>query len=178
MIGDSALTLIMIRIKTAMEKFYTPRTDLNTMLLASGFFALFSILTMNDVSAAERETQSLAMNLDEVEWGPSGGGNGTPLGLRTSRQGIDPETGGITYYAMFPAGTHFDLHWHTYDEHVVVVKGKVTIVLGDQAHDLEAGSYVVIPGKLNHSWDVPAGDSEVVILVRRVGPADFHFVAE
>ena len=83
------------------------------MLLASGFFALFSILTMNDVSAAERETQSLAMNLDEVEWGPSGGGNGTPLGLRTSRQGIDPETGGITYYAMFPAGTHFDLHWHT-----------------------------------------------------------------
>ena len=58
------------------------------------------------------------------------------------------------------------------------MNGKVTIVLGDQAHDLEAGSYVVIPGKLNHSWDVPAGDSEVVILVRRVGPADFHFVAE
>ncbi len=58
MIGDSALTLIMIRIKTAMENFYTLRTDLNTMLLASGFFALFSILTMNDVSAAERETQS------------------------------------------------------------------------------------------------------------------------
>jgi quercetin dioxygenase-like cupin family protein len=58
------------------------------------------------------------------------------------------------------------------------VKGRVTIVLDDQAHDLEEGSYVVIPGKLNHSWDVPAGDSEVIILVRRVGPADFHFVTE
>jgi mannose-6-phosphate isomerase-like protein (cupin superfamily) len=178
MIVDSALTLIMIRIKTAMGKFYTPRIDLNTMVLTSGFLALFSLLTMHNLSATESVTQSLAINLDEVEWGPAGGGNGSPLGLRTSRQGIDPETGGITYYAMFPAGTHFDLHWHTYDEHVVVVKGRVTIVLDDQAHDLEEGSYVVIPGKLNHSWDVPAGDSEVIILVRRVGPADFHFVTE
>ena len=98
--------------------------------------------------------------------------------MRTARQGIDPETGGITYYAMFPAGSHFDTHWHTYDEHVVVVKGEVTIVLGDEATDLTVGSYVVIPGELNHSWDVPAGGSEAVIVVRRVGPADFHFVQE
>jgi len=78
---------------------------------------------------------------------------------------------------MFPAGSHFDLHWHSYDEHVVVVKGQVTIVLGEEAHDLKTGSYVIIPGKLNHSWDVPA-DGEVIILVRRVGPADFHFVKD
>ena len=129
-------------------------------------------------TAAQEATQPLALNLDKVEWGPSGGGNGSPVGVRTARQGIDPETGGITYYAMFPAGSHFDTHWHTYDEHVVVVKGEVTIVLGDEATDLTVGSYVVIPGKLNHSWDVPAGGSEAVIVVRRVGPADFHFVQE
>lgn len=129
-------------------------------------------------TAAQEATQPLALNLDKVEWGPPGGGNGSPVGVRTARQGIDPETGGITYYAMFPAGSHFDTHWHTYDEHVVVVKGEVTIVLGDEATDLTVGSYVVIPGKLNHSWDVPAGGSEAVIVVRRVGPADFHFVQE
>ena len=91
------------------------------------------------------------------------------------RQGIDPDTGGMTYYAKFPAGSHFDLHWHTHNEYVVVVAGKLTIVLGDQSHCLVAGSYIVIPGKMHHSWDVSSGE-DAVILVRRGGPADFHFI--
>jgi mannose-6-phosphate isomerase-like protein (cupin superfamily) len=161
-----------------MGKLFISKVGFNTLLLATVFLIAFASERVLKVSAVELETQPLATNLDEVEWGPPAGGNGSPLGLRTSRQGIDPETGGITYYAMFPAGTHFDLHWHTHDEHVVVVKGQVTIVLGEQVHNLKTGSYIVIPGKLNHSWDVPAGDSEVVILVRRVGPADFHYVKD
>jgi len=148
-----------------------------TSLSATALLIGFGAYNKNNTTAQEA-TQPLALNLDKVEWGPPGGGNGSPVGVRTARQGIDPETGGITYYAMFPAGSHFDTHWHTYDEHVVVVKGEVTIVLGDEATDLTVGSYVVIPGKLNHSWDVPAGGSEAVIVVRRVGPADFHFVQE
>lgn len=161
-----------------MGKLFISKVGFNTLLLATVFLIAFASERVLKVSAVELETRPLATNLDEVEWGPPAGGNGSPLGLRTSRQGIDPETGGITYYAMFPAGTHFDLHWHTHDEHVVVVKGQVTIVLGEQVHNLKTGSYIVIPGKLNHSWDVPAGDSEVVILVRRVGPADFHYVKD
>ena len=117
----------------------------------------------------------LAINLDDVQWGRTGGGNGSPLGLRTSRQGIDPITGGVTYYAMFPAGTHFDLHWHTHDEFVSVQKGSVTLELGDEIFTLHAGAYIVIPGKMNHSWDVPE-HGEVVILVRRAGPADRTYV--
>ena len=131
-----------------------------------------------DGPSAQQVTQPLAVNLDELEWGPPGGGNGSPLGLRTARQGVDPKTGGQTYYAMFPAGSHFDLHWHTYDEHVVVVKGELTIELGDEVYELSTGSYIVIPGKLNHSWDVPEGGDEAVILVRRAGPADFHYVTD
>jgi len=148
-----------------------------TSLSATALLIGFGAYNKNNTTAKEA-TQPLALNLDKVDWGPPGGGNGSPVGVRTARQGIDPETGGITYYAMFPAGSHFDTHWHTYDEHVVVVKGEVTIVLGDEATDLTVGSYVVIPGELNHSWDVPAGGSEAVIVVRRVGPADFHFVQE
>lgn len=114
----------------------------------------------------------------DINWGPPGGGNGYPVGVRSARQGIDPVTGGITYYALFPAGSHFDLHWHTHDEFVVVVQGKVTIQLGDEAHDVEVGSYIVIPGMLNHSWDVPAGGEDAIILVRRAGPADFNFIEQ
>ena len=79
---------------------------------------------------------------------------------------------------MFPAGSHFDLHWHTFDEYVAVVKGPVVIELGEETYTMEAGGYIVIPGKMNHSWDVPAGGEDEIILVRRAGPADFHFVEQ
>ena len=121
-------------------------------------------------------TEPLATDLNDIPWGAPGGGNGFPVGVRTARQGVDPDTGGITYYAMFPAGSHFDLHWHSHDEYVVVVAGELFIQLGEQTHSLSVGSYVVIPGKLPHSWFVPAGEKDAVILVRRAGPADFHFV--
>ena len=121
-------------------------------------------------------TEPLATDLNDVPWGAPGGGNGFPVGVRTARQGVDPDTGGITYYAMFPAGSHFDLHWHSHDEYVVVVAGELSIQLGEQTHSLSVGSYVVIPGELPHSWTVPTGETDAVILVRRAGPADFHFV--
>ncbi len=114
-------------------------------------------------------------NLDSANWGPPGGGNGVPVGVRTASLGVDPANGGVSYYARFPSGSHFDLHWHTHDEFVAVLQGRVTLVLGEQSHDLFPGSYSVIPGSINHSWDVPVGE-DVIILVRRSGPADFHFV--
>lgn len=118
-----------------------------------------------------------AVLLESVEWGPPGGGNGFPVGVRSAPQGTDSVTGGITYYALFPIGSHFDRHWHTHDEYVVVVQGRLTIELGMQTRELGVGSYVVIPGSLPHSWDVSASASEdAIILVRRGGPADFNFI--
>ena len=161
-----------------MKNLFTNGSRFRQILLISALvISLYLTINIHE-SFAEPQTKPLAINLDEIEWGPPGGGNGSPLGLRTSRQGVDPTTGGPTYYAMFPAGTHFDLHWHTYDEHVVVVKGELTIELGDEVYELSTGSYIVIPGKLNHSWDVPEGGDEAVILVRRAGPADFHYVTD
>ncbi len=146
---------------------------LNLAVALSSAFFLQSALQAQESQGSKYE--ALAIDLSEIEWGPAGGGNGFPIGVRSARQGIDPVTGGITYYAKFPAGSHFDLHWHTHDEFVVVVQGSVTIVLGNESHLVSTGSYVVIPGKLNHSWDVPAGE-DAVIVVRRGGPADFNFV--
>jgi len=111
----------------------------------------------------------------DVVWGPPGNTPRYPSGVQTSQLGVDPVTGGPTYLARFPAGSHFDLHWHTHPEYVVVMSGAVTIELGDETHALKRGAYVVIPGGMNHSWDVPP-DEAAVILVRRGGPADFNFV--
>jgi quercetin dioxygenase-like cupin family protein len=133
------------------------------------------LLLSGSISTGLAQTEALAINLSELEWGPPGGGNGVPLGTRTVRQGIDPDTGGITYFAHFPAGTRFDRHWHTHDEFVSVQQGSVRIILGEQSYELEAGAYVVIPGGMEHVWETPE-NTDVIILVRRAGPADFHFV--
>jgi len=138
--------------------------------------ALAVNLPLHGAESPVSQYDPLAVPLSDIQWGPPGGGNGVPVGVQTARQGTDPVTGGITYYAKFPAGSHFDTHWHTHDEFVVVVQGTVTIVLGEEEHLVSAGSYIVIPGKLYHSWDVPEGGEDAVIVVRRGGPADFHFL--
>lgn len=146
--------------------------------LAVALSGTFIVGSLHSEEASASEYAPLAIPLSDIQWGPPGGGNGFPVGVQSARQGTDPVTGGITYYAKFPAGSHFDMHWHTFDEFVVVVQGSVTIVLGEESHAVRTGSYIVIPGKLNHSWDVPAGGEDAVIVVRRGGPADFNFVDE
>lgn len=143
----------------------------------SGIITLVLLADFGLAVAQDSTLASKAVSLEEIEWGAPGGGNGFPVGVRSAQQGIDPVSGGITYYALFPSGSHFDLHWHTHDEFVVVVQGQVTIELGEQMHSLGVGSYIVIPGHLQHSWDVPESTGEdAIILVRRGGPADFNFV--
>ncbi len=119
--------------------------------------------------------EPLAINLDDVEWGEAGDGSIAPAGTRTALQSKNPNTGGISYYAWFPAGGFFDEHWHTHDEYVVLISGKVKIKLGKEIYDLEPGAFIVIPGGMPHYWDIPdTGDA--IILVKRDGPPDFHFV--
>lgn len=140
------------------------------------FLSAAAIMALSAGASAHVEPHTI--DLDELDWSPPGGGNGFPVGVRTATQGYDTVTGGRTYFALFPSGSQFDLHWHTHNEYVVVVAGNPTVRLGEEDHNLSVGSYVVIPGKLNHSSTVPEGEKDAIILVRRAGPADFHFVAE
>ena len=67
------------------------------------------------------------------------------------------------------------MHWHTYTETVVVMEGSVQITLNGVRYTATAGSYIIIPGEAHHEWLVPE-EGDVVLLARRDGPADFHFV--
>lgn len=162
-----------ITIQGGIMRFNSPIKASVVFVTTLASLALFSF---NSHSQNSEPIAPLVVNLSELEWGPAGGGNGFPVGVRTARQGVDPATGGITYYALFPAGSHFEKHWHSHDEYAVVVSGKLEILLGDKTRELAVGSYIVIPGSLEHAWTVPEGSDDAVILVRRAGPADFHFV--
>ena len=120
--------------------------------------------------------EPLVLDWEQAEWGPpSSDRPGFPAGIRNAPIATDPETGGPTYLARFPAGSQFAMHWHTYTETVVVLQGTVNITLDGTEHTATEGSYIIIPGKAHHVWRVPE-DGDVVLLARRDGPADFFFV--
>ena len=115
------------------------------------------------------------MHWETADWGPPSDRPGFPPGLRNAPIATDPDTGGPTYLARFPAGSRFAMHWHTFTETVVVLEGSVDITLDGVTQTATAGSYIIIPGESHHTWQVPS-NQDVVLLARRDGPADFHFV--
>lgn len=148
---------------------------LTKMIRIQLFFFNMLLLIFLGCIPEKNPPASLAINLDDVEWGEAGDGSIAPAGTRTALQSTNPVTGGISYYTWFPAGVFFDEHWHTHDEYVVLISGKVTIKLGKEIYDLNPGAFIVIPGGMPHYWDIPeTGDA--IILAKRDGPPDFHFV--
>ncbi len=140
-----------------------------------GFITLVAASTMvQGAPTAAPERGSFVLSLDSAAWTtPYEGPLGFPKGVQTSSLGVDPVTSGETYYARFPAGSHFEMHWHSYAEYATVLRGKVTLTLGTETHHLADSDYVVIPAKMNHEWQVDSS-GEMILLVRRDGPADFN----
>lgn len=148
------------------------------------FVSLLFVLTITEYTAWPTDQRvsippkSDPFRLDSAQWSePYNGPEGYPKGAQRASLGTDPKTGGETYYARFPAGSRFALHWHAHAEYAVVLRGKVTHTLGQERHVLQPGDYVVIPPKVNHGWEVDAS-SDAFLLIRRDGPADFNFIAK
>ena len=118
---------------------------------------------------------SVVLSLSDIEWGERGGGNGFPEGLQTYRFAQDKETGGISYYARFPAGSYYRSHWHTHDEIALLVKGRLRFVIDAVSSEVAAGTYFFIPGGHVHEWDMREQTEDIILLVQRKGPPDFHF---
>lgn len=118
------------------------------------------------------------VSLLSAKWSePYNGPLGFPKGAQRATVSVDAAMGGETYYARFPAGSRFEMHWHAHAEYAVVLRGKVTHFLGDQSQSLNVGDYVVIPAKTNHGWQVAPGE-DAFLLIRRDGAADFNFVGK
>jgi len=127
------------------------------------------------VAQAPTTLEPLVLNWRDADWGPPTNNPGFPQGLRNAPIAVDPETGGPTYLARFPAGSRFAMHWHTYTETLMVLEGAVQVTIDGREYTATAGSYVILPARAHHAYVVPE-DADVVLLARRDGPADFHFV--
>ena len=153
----------------------------NRTLKWSGLsMALFVAMTgCASIQSGRDETSQFAsapFRLETVQWSePYEGPLGYPKGAQRASVGVDSRSGGETYYARFPAGSRFELHWHAHAEYAVVLRGKVNHILGTDRYPLEVGDYVIIPPRTNHGWEADAS-GDVFLLIRRDGPGDFNFV--
>ncbi len=69
----------------------------------------------------------------------------------------------------------FPTHWHSATEHTVLITGKASFTVGGKTHQLVPGSYLVVRPKTEHGVTCGQG-AECVLLTRRAGPTDYHFV--
>lgn len=94
-----------------------------------------------------------------VEWNDEGPGKGTRFGGR-SRHLTHAVVGGgyavgVLIESPAPGRRLCPRHWHTAEEeHALVLDGEVTLLLGDAAHVMHPGDYVVFPAgqPLGHSF--------------------------
>lgn len=119
--------------------------------------------------------EQLVANLSAAKWVPAPT-PGLPKGAQVSAIGVDPATGGATAWAKVPPGYRIPMHFHSHAEYTTIVAGKATFTLDGKRHEVEAGSYLVIPAKVHHELVCAAG-AECVLLTRRAGPTDYSFVA-
>ena len=117
---------------------------------------------------------ALVANLADAKWAASTVPE-IPPGLVGAPIAVDPKTGGPIGYAKLPPKYVFPMHWHSHPEYVVLISGKASFTLDGKTHQLLPGAYLTIPAKAHHSLTC-SGESECVIISRRGGPVDYHFV--
>jgi mannose-6-phosphate isomerase-like protein (cupin superfamily) len=125
---------------------------------------------------AAAKPEAVSLNADEIKWGDAP--PQFPKGAQLAVVHGDPhKKGPFTLRFKMPDGYKISPHWHTQDENLTVVSGNFLLHMGDTmdspAHDLGAGAYHFLPGKMHHAAEAKG---ETVVQVHGNGPFDIHYL--
>lgn len=144
--------------------------------MPAGLALLVATVALADAPKPPSTEDAMVVHLADLKW-TAPKVPGIPPGVMTSPVAVDPASGGSVGYAKFPPGYVFPAHWHSATEYSVLISGSPTFTVDGKSHTLLPGSYLVIPPKAKH--DVRCGPAaECVILTRRAGPTDYHWVGK
>jgi quercetin dioxygenase-like cupin family protein len=114
---------------------------------------------------------------DQITWGPAP--PGLPAGAQAAVLDGDPTKAGIFIMRLRGAdGYTIKPHWHSRDEHITVLSGKMSMGMGNEMvtasmHDLGPGAYFSLPAGQRH-YATMRGDTTVQI--EGMGPFDITYV--
>ena len=97
------------------------------------------------LSAGIAMAQPVLTNLGTARWTHD---KGAPPGSESVLLRQDAQTGAMELLVRYPAGHVFAPHWHSVNERIVVLEGKLSIRVGTAAEtSLEAGGFAFLPAK-------------------------------
>lgn len=120
--------------------------------------------------------EAVFINADEIKWGDTP--PALPKGAQLAVLNGDPsKKGTFTIRLKMPDGYKIPPHWHTQDEQLTIVSGTLVLHVGDTmaapSHDLGAGAYHFLPGKMHHAAEAKG---ETVVQIHGKGPFDIHYL--
>jgi quercetin dioxygenase-like cupin family protein len=146
-------------------------------IFALGLFVALPLLAANaEKKAASGRTEPITVMPSDIKW--SDAPPDLPRGAQIAVLRGDPSKKDVfSARVKMPTGYKIPPHWHTKDEQLTILSGTLVLHLGDSmeapAHELTAGSFHFLPGKMHHAAEVK---SEVVLQLDGTGPFDIHYL--
>ncbi len=124
---------------------------------------------------AQEKPSMTTFTSKEVKWVER---NDLAKGAMVAMQYGDPEKGAHIFRLKFPPGAVRPAHWHSYDECVTVLKGKLIIGQGEGIDEkkgvtIDEGGYFIMPAKVPH-WLMTKEEAVFTVFVN--GPRDITYV--
>ncbi len=85
----------------------------------------------------------------------------------------DPKTGSVELFARYPAGHVFPPHWHSGNERIVLIEGRIAIEDGPAKRFIEPGGYAYLPARQVQTMTC-ASETRCSFYVFWDAPLDFH----
>jgi anti-sigma factor ChrR (cupin superfamily) len=106
-------------------------------------------------------------NPTDVKWESAASGSESA----TLRE--DPKSGSVELFARYPAGHVFPPHWHSGNERIVLIEGRIAIEDGPAKRFIEPGGYAYLPARQIQKM-VCASEGRCSFYVFWDAPLDFH----
>jgi anti-sigma factor ChrR (cupin superfamily) len=121
------------------------------------------LIVMAGLLLAESGGVVVVVNPSSAKWQVEGGGSESVV-LRE-----DAQTGALELFARYPAGHVFAPHWHSVNERMVLVEGRMLV----NNAALEPGGFAYLPAKQVQTMSC-VSTSRCVFYVSWDGHLDFH----
>jgi quercetin dioxygenase-like cupin family protein len=120
-------------------------------------------------AGSSEKSERLLANPGTVKWEKAANGSESAT-LRENPEGVE-------LLARYPAGHVFPPHWHSANERVVLIEGRLSMYVDGKAEFLEPGGYAYMPAKQVQRMKC-VSETRCSFYVFWDRPLDFHSAAD
>jgi mannose-6-phosphate isomerase-like protein (cupin superfamily) len=103
-----------------------------------------AVMVFAQAAAQSGGTGAVLVNGATAKWAHDAG---DPPGSESITLREDARTGAMELMVRYPAGHVFSPHWHTANERMIVIEGRMSLRDGDKETFLDPGGYAYLPAK-------------------------------